>query len=70
MDARSTNSSFSGLFSIFCSKLSARICFASSRCFSCSDGAAVELGRMLPKTPPPKKRQQEPMYSHSEQQSL
>lgn len=43
-----TNSSAFGLCWIFCSKLSARMCLASSRCFSCSEGAAVESGSMLP----------------------
>lgn len=46
-----SNSSGFGRCWIFCSRLSARICFASSFCFSCNEGAAVESGRMFPKTP-------------------
>ena len=43
-----TSSSGFGLFWIFCSRLSARMCFSRSRWLACNAGAAVLSGRMLP----------------------
>lgn len=50
MPSLSSSSGF-GRCWIFCSRLSARMCFASSFCFSCNEGAAVESGRMFPIKP-------------------
>lgn len=43
-----TKSAGFGRFEIFCSRLSARMCFCNSRCWPWMAGAAVEPGRMLP----------------------
>lgn len=44
------SSSAFGRCSSFCSRLSARMCFCNSRCCPCIAGAALESGRMFPKS--------------------
>ncbi len=45
-----TNCSGLGLCCIFCSRLSARMCFSRLRWLACRAGAAVESGRMFPES--------------------
>lgn len=44
-----TSSSGFGLCWIFCSKLSARMCFSNRLCCPCNAGAAVESGKIFPR---------------------